>query len=534
MAIVKMKPLYGSVQRTIDYICNPNKTEIQTIYSSSNPDPSTVGLQWNIKYRMSKHKKITMKDIGGYHLIMSFDPKEKISYEQVYDLSMQWIREMFGNEFDFVLSVHRDTPHKHAHIILNPTSNFTQKNMRMYFKRDVPVAKYICNRICKEAGFSTLEQVSGQQYYQWTQKTDSAKDIIRKTLDACIQKVKSYDDLKAYLQSIGFQIKDSYQSVDEGEFIFTVNEKLILKDKSKEGKIAVRLPNQFSYYTLLDEKDFEWVQDHKAIRCSINILENRNRTVYAMDTDEDFKITSESFKSYFDDKTKKQNTCSITVPYGRKPIRTNGLQKNKKGEGYSLDEIIQRIEQNGRTDTDQTILNIIQRSNNDSNETEKDRLEFFTNNGIRIPWNQTSYSKPTKYQRYVKWKTNELQKTLDRIHEKREFIASGITYDDLLKELAKEKREFDQITKELRINENKFSEIEASVMEGVIEVSLKELEKWIDQNITVLQNRRLELKEEYATLTKKIKRFEELGFVKRSENEEKTKQNERKKKEITR
>ena len=199
-----------------------------------------------------------------------------------------------------------------------------------------------------------------------------------------------------------------------------------------------------------------------------------------------------------------------------------------------MDEIIQRIEQNGRTDTDQTILNIIQRSNNDSNETEKDRLELFTNNGIRIPWNQTSYSKPTKYQRYVKWKTNELQKTLDRIHEKREFIASGITYDDLLKELAKEKREFDQITKELRINENKFSEIEASVMEGVIEVSPKELEKWIDQNITVLQNRRLELKEEYATLTKKIKRFEELGFVKRSENEEKTKQNERKKKEITR
>ena len=296
MAIVKMKPLYGSVQRTIDYICNPNKTEIQTIYSSSNPDPSTVGLQWNIKYRMSKHKKITMKDIGGYHLIMSFDPKEKISYEQVYDLSMQWIREMFGNEFDFVLSVHRDTPHKHAHIILNPTSNFTQKNMRMYFKRDVPVAKYICNRICKEAGFSTLEQVSGQQYYQWTQKTDSAKDIIRKTLDACIQKVKSYDDLKAYLQSIGFQIKDSYQSVDEGEFIFTVNEKLFLKEKSKEGKIAVRLPNQFSYYTLLDEKDFEWVQDHKAIRCSINILENRNRTVYAMDIDADFKITWEIFK----------------------------------------------------------------------------------------------------------------------------------------------------------------------------------------------------------------------------------------------
>lgn len=513
MATIRMWALDGNIQRPIDYICDEKKVAEGCVVSSMNIDPGATGLFWQAvhQFQNGEDKPYDPSEINGYHLQMSFAPGE-VSENECLNLAKQWIESCYGNEYDYVLSVHNDKQHMHAHIILNPVSKQTGKKLRVYFKRDIPILKKISDQICLSAGLSVPKEteLENKSYYEWMLKGDSQKDIIRKTLDALIPKVSSYSELKAYMQAVGFQIKDSENRNENGDFQYTVNQKLFLKQQSKDKKLAVRLPFQKEFYALIDSSDFEFSKNGEIATCHFNFLKQKSVTVYDILSDEPYTMTAKQYMAYFEDKTKIKDSCSVKTPDGGKFIRTKFLTNEKGEKIYSLKDIKERIKSNNRIAADTDILETIQKyqmnkNNKENLDSQKIKEEFFAKTNIKVRWKDSAYSQMTKYQKYISWKTDSIQKKLDEMQRQKKLLRSGIKIEQLEAQLSTIKKDYHIVSNELQRNEAIYRKMIQEQMNDTLEVDPDELEDWVSKNITPLQKSRISLKNEYTRIQQEIK-----------------------------
>ena len=54
-------------------------------------------------------------------------------------LQKKWIKDCTHGEHDYVIAVHKNTKHTHAHIIVNPVNNLSGKGWDIYYKKDVAI-----------------------------------------------------------------------------------------------------------------------------------------------------------------------------------------------------------------------------------------------------------------------------------------------------------------------------------------------------------------------------------------------------------
>ena len=239
-------PVRTTVQKSLAYILNPDKTE-QLLYTASlncMTDAANAYLNMKAVYELYSGRsfdeplpKTGKGRVKVIHYIQSFSPDENITPEQAHRIAKAFVRKTFGDECQAVIATHTDRHHLHTHIILNTYSITGTRFYDSWHSRNH--AQEYSDRVCLAFGIQPIEH-SGRSkstsYAEWYNRGrgTSWKERIRQELDRLVPEVKNLDELFAIMEEHGFTIKC-------GRYLML---------KAPDQKRAIRLDNLGDLYSL--------------------------------------------------------------------------------------------------------------------------------------------------------------------------------------------------------------------------------------------------------------------------------------------
>lgn len=210
MAITKIKPIKGTVNKALEYILNPHKTDDNILSSSYGCTANSFAAQefeWTRK--LAETAGYSSPTVIARHLIQSFAVGE-ITPEQAHNIGQQFADELLKGKYEYVLATHIDKGHIHNHIIFNAVS-FVDHHAYRSNKKSYHELRSISDKICKENGLSVVppSQGKGMDYKEYTEtkKGTSWKQKLRQAIDKCVITAKDFDDFLRLMQESGYEIK---------------------------------------------------------------------------------------------------------------------------------------------------------------------------------------------------------------------------------------------------------------------------------------------------------------------------------------
>lgn len=168
MAITKIHAINRSTKAAIKYIIDPLKTRNGELVEGIHCDVPTASFEFEMLADMShryngNYERVGGRHVGGqrlhqaaksYHLIQSFSPDDHVTPEEAHAIGVQLMRELLGNDYQFVIATHVDKDHIHNHIVFNAYSMTTLKKFRSQPYITANRIKEISNRLTAEHGLS--------------------------------------------------------------------------------------------------------------------------------------------------------------------------------------------------------------------------------------------------------------------------------------------------------------------------------------------------------------------------------------------
>ncbi len=220
MPFVKSKSIRATVQRSLAYILNPEKTDDLVLTSSLNCLTDPEGAYYNMKMVYERFGGKSFDEpipksgkgrVKAIHYIQSFDPKDNISPELAHKISKAFALKVFGKDSQMVIASHVDKEHIHTHLIVNSYGvdghkfNDNKETLRKIREES--------DRVCLAFGIKPIEPKrgvsQGVNYNEWEHKRrgTSWKEKIHAEIDSLILKVKNVDELLAELEMLGYTVK---------------------------------------------------------------------------------------------------------------------------------------------------------------------------------------------------------------------------------------------------------------------------------------------------------------------------------------
>ena len=112
MAYTKIHAIKATVDKAIEYICNPDKTDEQIYVSSYACAPETAAIDF--KYTLDHCRENSPNK--AYHLIQAFAPGE-VGYEEAHRIGKELADKVLDGKYSYVVTTHIDNGHIHNHII---------------------------------------------------------------------------------------------------------------------------------------------------------------------------------------------------------------------------------------------------------------------------------------------------------------------------------------------------------------------------------------------------------------------------------
>ena len=112
MAYTKIHAIKATVDKAIDYICNPEKTDEKMFVSSYACSPETAA--YDFKYTLDHCRENSPNK--AYHLIQAFAPGE-VGYEEAHRIGKELADKILEVKYSYVITTHIDKGHIHNHII---------------------------------------------------------------------------------------------------------------------------------------------------------------------------------------------------------------------------------------------------------------------------------------------------------------------------------------------------------------------------------------------------------------------------------
>ena len=207
------------LKNALEYIQNPNKTEECVLVGGINCLPDTAFEQMeetkNIFHKTGKRQ--------GYHVIISFSPEEKVTAEQAMYVLEHFAKDVLGDDYEAVYSVHTDREHMHGHLIWNSVSmtigkkyNSPKGNWRNHLQP-------ITNKYCDELGLSIMpaeysrnpKNISRDKW----EKEMSMKEIILRDAKMCAYAAGNVEHFKYLMKRLGYVFKkDAWMEVQAPGF----------------------------------------------------------------------------------------------------------------------------------------------------------------------------------------------------------------------------------------------------------------------------------------------------------------------------
>ncbi len=212
MAITKIHPIKTTLNLSIDYICDPAKTDEEILISSFLCGHKTAALE----FAKTKEKMNSQSKNIARHLIQSFMPGE-VSPELAHTIGKELCDKHLQGKYEYVITTHVDKGHIHNHIIF---SNVSHLDGKAYIsnKRSYHQIRNISDSLCREHRLSIASEsstsqarnkIKGSSYkeYQERKKGNSYKAKLQYAIDLAIKKAIDWDDFLRLLQLQGYEIK---------------------------------------------------------------------------------------------------------------------------------------------------------------------------------------------------------------------------------------------------------------------------------------------------------------------------------------
>ena len=117
----KDSSILAALQRTINYVENPEKTEKGRLVKGYHCDPRTAAEEFALdrrKYTVHTGRDKRKNEVAAYHLRQSFKPGE-ITPEEANRLGYELAKRFTKGKYAFIVSTHTERHHIHNHIIFN-------------------------------------------------------------------------------------------------------------------------------------------------------------------------------------------------------------------------------------------------------------------------------------------------------------------------------------------------------------------------------------------------------------------------------
>ena len=210
MAVTKIKPIRGTVNKAIAYIIDPKKTDDSLLVSSyccAANESAANEFEWTRNLAVQSGAQIPT--VIARHLIQSFDVGE-ITPEKAHEIGKQLADEWLKGKYEYVIATHIDKGHCHNHIIFNAV-NFVDYHAYRSNKRTYRELRQLSDTICKEHGLSVIppSQNKGMEYKEYTEakRGTSWKQKLKQTIDRYVITAKDYDDFIRLMQEAGYEVK---------------------------------------------------------------------------------------------------------------------------------------------------------------------------------------------------------------------------------------------------------------------------------------------------------------------------------------
>ena len=217
---VKSVCIHTTVEKSLRYILNPDKTEGLVLTASVNcvTNSRDAYLQMKSVYNhfardsFDSPPPLTGKGtVKAIHYVMSFADEENVTPELAHKIAKAFVRKNFGDEVQAVIATHVDASHVHNHVIIN---SYSLSGQKYYANRSsLRQARETTNGVCRAFGVKPALNIEDKgrsvSYYEWSQnkKGTSWKEQMRQTIDELIPSVNLLDELLQALEERGYEIK---------------------------------------------------------------------------------------------------------------------------------------------------------------------------------------------------------------------------------------------------------------------------------------------------------------------------------------
>ncbi len=220
MPYVKSIPVRSTVNKTLNYILNPDKTEGLLYTSSLNCMTSARDAYLEMKsvYESYSTERFDATpplegkgSVKAIHYIQSFDPKDNISPELAHRIAKAFARKTFGDDCQVIIATHTDRGHIHSHILVN-TYTLTGRKLNDNQKTLNRVKEY-SDRVCLAFGIQPYDKSQGKGktigHYEWENRRrgTSWKQKLQTEIDSLICSVRNLDELLYELELRGYDVK---------------------------------------------------------------------------------------------------------------------------------------------------------------------------------------------------------------------------------------------------------------------------------------------------------------------------------------
>ena len=205
MAYTKIHAIKATVDKAIDYICNPDKTDENIFISSFACSPETAAIDF--KYTLDHCRENSPNK--AYHLIQAFAPGE-VSFEEAHRIGKELADRLLQGKYSYVVTTHIDKGHVHNHIIFCAADNINHDKYHDCKQSYYRIRK-LSDELCKEHNLSVIipSEKRGRKYNEWdADKNGTAwKPQLRKDINSCIKSASTYEEFLLLLRAKGYEIK---------------------------------------------------------------------------------------------------------------------------------------------------------------------------------------------------------------------------------------------------------------------------------------------------------------------------------------
>ena len=263
MAYTKIHAIKATVDKAIDYICNPEKTDEKMFVSSYACSPETAA--YDFKYTLDHCRENSPNK--AYHLIQAFAPGE-VGFEEAHRIGKELADKLLEGKYSYVVTTHIDKGHVHNHIIFCSADNI-EHNKYHDCKQSYYHIRKLSDELCREHNLSVIIPGAqrGRKYKEWQSEQNGSawKTQIRKDINFCIKSASTYEEFLLLMRAKGYEIKGetfeegaakyiSFRPLDKERFV-RGSAKFLGKEYTKE-RIRERIERKRERKAIIPQKDY--------------------------------------------------------------------------------------------------------------------------------------------------------------------------------------------------------------------------------------------------------------------------------------